>query len=29
MSLVHQMRGGKDYDSRFGIRRSGPAPWPS
>ena len=23
MSLVHQMRGGKDYDSRFGIRRSG------
>jgi DNA repair photolyase len=23
MSLVHQVRGGKDYDSRFGIRQSG------
>jgi DNA repair photolyase len=23
MSLIHQMRGGKDYDSRWGIRQSG------
>jgi DNA repair photolyase len=23
MSLIHQVRGGKDYDSRFGIRQSG------
>jgi DNA repair photolyase len=23
MSLVHQMRGGKDYDSTFGVRQRG------
>ena len=27
MSLVQQMRGGKDYDSRFGIRGRGEGPF--
>jgi DNA repair photolyase len=27
MSLVRQMRGGKDYDSRFGIRSRGEGPF--
>ena len=27
MSLVRQMRGGKDYDSRFGARMRGEGPF--
>ena len=27
MSLIQQMRGGKDYDSRFGIRMRGEGPF--
>jgi hypothetical protein len=27
MSLVQQMRGGKDYDSRFGTRMRGEGPF--
>jgi DNA repair photolyase len=27
MSLIHQMRGGKDYDSRFGTRMRGEGPF--
>jgi len=27
MSLIRQMRGGKDYDSRFGVRSRGEGPF--
>jgi DNA repair photolyase len=27
MSLINQARGGKDYDSRFGVRMKGTGPW--